>query len=89
MIFGNWEVTDNGISGLDSMKNFNLTLDDLVFVRDGYVDILVHVSSKSIVNEEEVVNLNKAYEYARKKFKINIITNEIMSTTIKEQMKHV
>lgn len=89
MIFGNWEVTENGISGLDRMKNFHLTKDDLIYVKDGYVDILVHTSRKSIVNEEDILNLNMAFEYALEKFDITSITKEMMIKTIKEQLKNI
>jgi hypothetical protein len=90
MEFDNWEVTEEGIQGLDNMGNFFITKEDMVSLDiDGCIDILVHTASKDIVGENDIVNLNKAYQQALYSFGIKTITDEMMASTIKKQLKHI
>lgn len=88
--FDNWMVTNEGIEGIDNMSRFFITKEDMVALdEDGCVDILVHFARKGIVDENDVANLNKAYQHAISKFEIKSITNEIMAKTIRKQQNHV
>jgi hypothetical protein len=90
MEYGNWEVTEEGIQGLDNMSKYFITKVDMIALDgNGCVDILVHTARIGIVNEHDIVNLNNAYRQALYSFGIESITDDIMVKTIKEQQKHL
>ena len=88
MRFGNWEVTDNGIIGHNSMKRYEIIREDLSLLINGeYIDKLVNITEKDGMTQEEVFNLNMAYIYALGKFGVETITEIHMKKTTKKQLE--
>lgn len=85
MVFGNWEVTENGVIGLNDMKRYEVTRENLEYVNNNSVDILVHISEKANVDASEIFNLNMAYIYALGKFGVESISELEMINTVQIQ----
>jgi hypothetical protein len=87
MIFGNWEVTENGIIGRNKMSRYEILKQDLeLLISDEYVDKLVNITEKDNVEAEDVFSLNLAYMYSLGKFDIRTITNQHMYNTKQKQL---
>lgn len=88
MKFGNWEVTDKGVFGLNAMKRYEIIREDLqLLINDEYIDKLIHISEKDGMSKEEIFNLNMAYIYALGKFGIVKVTEVHMQNTTKKQLE--
>jgi len=89
MRFGNWEITENGIVGHNEMRLFEVTRENLEYLRNNSLDMLIHISEKSNVDAKEVFNLNMAFIYALGKFGIESISEVHMANTVQIQNKMV
>jgi len=88
MRFGNWEITEYGIVGHNSMRRYEITREDLVLLINGeYVDKLIHISQKDGVDGSQLFNLNLAYLYALGKFGIETVTDIHLYNTKQKQLR--
>lgn len=86
MIFGNWEVEEEGIVGIGRLSKYFIPKEQFTLkMNSNLYSWLIHYSEKADVTEQNIYELNTAFVYALEHFQIGFATDLSFKMTFEKQ----